>query len=603
VVIKTDDRRVEDRRSKIEDGPSPSSIFDLRSSINSSRFSVLSLLGCGSALLYTLLLLRFPLDVIYNCPRTNLDKLTRVEATPQGLPLTSYICPHVDLDNLTRPDTLTGLALFVGVLLLFGAYALGALALVGPNAVARTAPRRTSWPLGLALVGFPLLFAALLLLVYPVTSVDLYDYVFRGRMLVHYTANTFIQVPQDFRSDPLFDYVAWRRAVTAYGPLWEGLSWLTGRLAGETPGGLGGIAPRDADLLRLMLAYKALGTLGFLLCGAAIWGALGRIAPERRALGLYFWLWNPLALWETVAAGHNDAWMALFIVLAVWAFSAGAKMPTRQGDKLPSGAPGTSVTLSPAHLVSSSLAAFLALTAGGLIKFLSLFLGPVLLAAALRRRPSWRARGRLMLLVGAVCLAAAALAYAPFWAGWETFRNFGDRTTLFTATWLATLQAGLAAHGVEKALAQQIATMIGLGLLLVGVLWATWRAWSAPERVAEHMLWLLLWFLFCCNPWFQPWYLLWPLALVALQPWRARAMLIVGVFCCTAMLSCYVAWSFLRPLLGWDVESARWNALLCVLIYTPLLVLVARWHAGERLRRWAGRLAPQGGRRPAAQPD
>jgi len=161
----------------------------------------------------------------------------------------------------------------------------------------------------------------------------------------------------------------------------------------------------------------------------------------------------------------------------------------------------------------------------------------------------------------------------------------------------------LAAYGVEKALAQQIATMIGLVLLLVGVLWATWRAWSAPERVAEHMLWLLLWFLFCCNLWFQPWYLIWLLALVALQPWRARALVIVGVFCCTAMLGCYVAWSFLRPTLGWDVESARWNALLCVLIYGPLLVLAARWRAGAWLRRWAERLAPQGGRRPAAQPD
>ena len=31
----------------------------------------------------------------------------------------------------------------------------------------------------------------------------------------------------------------------------------------------------------------------------------------------------------------------------------------------------------------------------------------------------------------------------------------------------------------------------------------------------------------------------------------------LGLLCCTAMLGCYVAWSFLRPLLGWDVESAR----------------------------------------------
>jgi hypothetical protein len=36
-----------------------------------------------------------------------------------------------------------------------------------------------------------------------------------------------------------------------------------------------------------------------------------------------------------------------------------------------------------------------------------------------------------------------------------------------------------------------------------------------------------------------------------------------------------VAWSFLRPHLGWDVESAYWNALLCVIIYAPPLLVLA----------------------------
>jgi hypothetical protein len=49
----------------------------------------------------------------------------------------------------------------------------------------------------------------------------------------------------------------------------------------------------------------------------------------------------------------------------------------------------------------------------------------------------------------------------------------------------------------------------------------------------------------------------------------------VGLLCCTAILGCYVAWSFLRPQLGWDVESAAWNALLCVLIYLPPLFVLA----------------------------
>jgi hypothetical protein len=219
------------------------------------------------------------------------------------------------------------------------------------------------------------------------------------------------------------------------------------------------------------------------------------------------------------------------------------------------------------------------LTLGGLVKFLALFFGPLLLSASLRRLATWRERLWLVLVGALACAVVVVVAYAPFWAGWDTLRNFGDRGTLFTNSWLAALQAGLPRLGVAQDLSQRIATSLGLGLLVGGVLWASWRAWCAPDQVAAHSLWLLLWFLFVCNPWFQPWYLLWALALLALQPWRNRAVWLVGLFCCTAMLS-YLAGVFLLPLLGWSVDGAEWNALTTALIYGPPLLAFA-W--GRRL--------------------
>jgi len=210
----------------------------------------------------------------------------------------------------------------------------------------------------------------------------------------------------------------------------------------------------------------------------------------------------------------------------------------------------------------------------------------VLLSAGLRQLPSWRERRRLVLLGGAACVTAVVVAYAPFWDGWNTFQNFGDRGTLFTASWLAMLEA-LLSRSLPKPTAQAIAAGLGLGLLVLGVLWATWRAWRAPQDVAAHTLWLLLWFLFFCNPWFQPWYLLWALALLALQPWRGRAAWGVGLFCCTAMLS-YVAGSFLLPTLGWNVESAEWNALISALIYLPPLVLLGQGYRARGPALWQG---------------
>ncbi len=552
-----------------------------RSSDSSARSDglILVLLGLGSALCYAAALMRFPLLTIYAQPIQNLEKLT-------------------------NDDPLTGLAMTGWTLLVFASYAVGAILLArdarrnassSDRAIGRHAdntyvpsPPHPSILSRVALVGFPLSFLALLAFVYPTTSVDLYDYMFRGRMLAQYQANTFIQVPVEFNTDPLFWYVAWRKAVTAYGPLWEGMSWLTASLAGERPGRLlYGQAAQYQALLHLMLAYKGLSALGFLGCGAAIWLTLRRSAFAWRWLGLYLWLWNPLALWESLAAGHNDAWMAMLIVLAV-----GLLVP-RQGDK-ETRRPGDK-EMSPPGLPASltlCVAALLVLTLGGLVKFLALMFGPLLLCAALRRMPDWRARLRLMLAGGLACAAAVVLGYAPFWAGWGTLRNFGDRGALFTNSWLAALQAPITLDAVRallpardlialvsfgppsEAISQAVAVSIGLGLLAFGVLWASWQAWSAPEDVAAHALRLLLWFLFLCNPWFQPWYLLWALALLAIQPWRGRHVWAVGLFCATAMLS-YLSGGFLLPVLGWTDSSAEWTILTSVLIYgPPLLVLL-----------------------------
>lgn len=498
--------------------------------------------GIGSALIYLAALLRFPLLDIYYIPLQNLDRLT-------------------------QSNPVTGFGISVAIGLLFGAYGLGARVLA-------TRRMERAW----LLVLFPLLFALLLLFVYPTTSLDVYDYLFRGRMAVRYGANNFVHVPADYAADPLlnsqpFRFIPWNRAVTAYGPLWEALSYAAAWFGGERHTGVP--VAIDPYLRHLIIAYKALGLLGMFACGAVIWGALGVVTPRHRWLGLYLWLWNPLVLWESVAAGHNDAWMVLTVVAALWSFG---RLGVRQGEG-EKGRQASSLHLPASSLQPSAfLVPFIALTAGGLIKYLALIFAPLLLAASLRRLVGWRARVALIGWGALVCGVMVGVAYAPFWQGLATLRNFGDRGTLFYATWLAALQAGLTEAGwVSRGVSQQLVSVLATVLLLGGVLWSIWRGWRAPERATEHALGLLVWFLLVCNPWFQPWYLLWALALVAIQPHHSRVLVAVILLAFTAMLS-YVAGSFLLPVLGWKSESAAWNALLALLIYLPpLVVLLGDW--------------------------
>jgi hypothetical protein len=271
-------------------------------------------------------------------------------------------------------------------------------------------------------------------------------------------------------------------------------------------------------------------------------------------------------------------------------------MNWRAGDKR-SEQPEASAPWRPVSL-PAGLGALLALTFGGLIKFATFFFGPVVLAAALRRQPSWRARWRLILIGGCACLAFVLAAYVPFWAGWTTMRNVGDRTALFTATWLAAAQARLKLVVPEQR-AGTIVAWASLALLLVGVTWAAWRAWRAPQDLARYLLWLVLWFLLVCNPWFQPWYVIWPLALVALQPWRTRAVVAVNIFCLTALAS-YVVGGLLLPALGLDEKSAMRELLISLFLYIPPLVVFGWERIGRQLARWRAWPAHGGEQRRAA---
>jgi hypothetical protein len=492
--------------------------------------------GAGAACAYYAMLLRLPLLSIYTLRLKNLN-------------------------HMPATDWPTALLILGCVVLLFAGYAVGA------TSVAALAEPRRAW---LPIIGFPLLFATLLALVFPITSTDIYDYLFRGRMLAHYGSNPFIDIPRTFKNDPLLPYVAWRNAVSAYGPLWEGLSWLVAWPASEAPG-----APANtgALLLRYLLGYKALAVLGYLVCAGAIWLALRRSAPERRWLGIYLWLWNPLVLWETAAAGHNDAWMAALIVLAagLLVHRQGGTETRRQGDEETGGQSHVSRSAGLPVSLSIYIAALLALTAGGLIKFVAFFFGPVALAAALRKLPNRRARWWLFLGGGAACAALMALAYAPFWAGLPTLQSIGNRRALYNASWLAALRAQLG-HSMPAARAETIVSTLGLALLGIGVAWASWRAWRAPERLVELFTGLALWFLFVCNPWFEPWYVIWVVALMALQPWRGRAALGIAVLCCTALMAYVVDGLFLPVFGGFADGSVARESLLSAFIYLPPLV-------------------------------
>ncbi len=172
----------------------------------------------------------------------------------------------------------------------------------------------------------------------------------------------------------------WADTPSAYGPILNLLGWLAGKV-----GHLVGSPVWGAGAAYKLLAAAA--TAGAIVCAAKTARALGtRVAAQ----GLAVVALSPLLAWELTAQGHNDAVMVCALCAFAWAAARGQ-------DGLGALALGVGV-----------------LAKAGIAPLLLLWLVVM-----------WRRSPRRTLGWAAALAVLAMLAWAPFWAGWETLRGVG----------------------------------------------------------------------------------------------------------------------------------------------------------------------------------
>lgn len=475
---------------------------------------------------------------------------------------------RVTIGTLTNRSTGGALLIVALILMLYALYILGAWRLW-----CRSNGRS---PLAIIWIGGGIV-SLLLLWAYPTTSTDLFDYIVRGRISVVWGGNPYLDLPNQFKSDPVYRYVGWPNAPSAYGPLWEALSALLTIASG-------------GSLLRAVLIYKLVAIGAYLGCGLLIQALLS--GDRRQALGVYLWLWSPLALWELAAAGHNDGLLVLALLLALWA--------ARRG---------------------SYPLAILALTGGALFKFLPAIFLPLVVLRWLRDRPRWRDRAAIV--AAAITLAAlpTIVLYAPYWdlptnfaslglveralaifdGRTTTLRNMAVREGFLNAAPLATISYLLQSPGLAtingllgmlgraatdaKGVRAGVSTL-GTLLLGLGLIWQCWRVWRHDRELRVAFFGLLCWYLIAGSQWFQPWYVLWPLAVAVIRPDRATVRWLTA-WALAAQLS-YVLQYTVLPRLKISGQSLGAQTIYLVLIFVPPLIV---WLIDRRRKQ---RSAPGG---------
>jgi Glycosyltransferase family 87 len=408
------------------------------------------------------------------------------------------------------------------VILFAGAAALGLYFLIsplfGPGAYYRLVLYRTTYgyawqilllfiPYGLALwawwrggrMSWKLLLAGavtlhLIVLFAPLAqSQDFYQYLFYGRMQAAFHANPYVIQPQQYWQDAWY-IIRWPDQTSVYGPVWSLLSFAVAKAAGSS-------LTRAVVFMKLVILAMDLGI---------IW-CIARLARDREdpdgatGLGLLLYAWNPLILITVPLGGLADVAVAAGIL--------GAMVAMRRRR----------TWMATALLAAATL---VKIYAG-----IALLLYLVLVA---RRRDRRELRNHTLFAA-----ALAAVTFAPYWAGWRTFRGILNVADLSNKSLTGTIQRVLLEVfrfvGVHAARADAAAVIrwTVFPLLLLATVWAVRRTESEHDVWYGTMVVLSLYVLL--TPWYLYWYLVAPIALVAALP-RNRFTLPVVAFSGTTFL-------------------------------------------------------------------
>jgi alpha-1,6-mannosyltransferase len=446
-----------------------------------------------------------------------------------------YNQPYLDYAFLSR-YTREGQAIYLGAF-----FCLFALQYVAYRA-ARGSP--STCPLWLILTG-QCLFGLLMVAIYPVAAIDVYDYLMYGRIALVYGENPFIHPPSAF-PDPLVGFSPWPNEPSVYGPIWQLVSLVPTALSG-------------GGLLAGMVAFKVTALAFYVACTVVIWRLLRGLNPEWAPAGVLLFAWNPLLQFELPGNAHNDAAMVLFVLLAVAALVAGAR-----------------------------LLVFPALAAAVLTKVLAIALGPVFLVGLLSAPTSWRRRARGVIGGGALAVLLIVVTYAPFWEGTGTL-HFLSRGNWFTASLPTMLREYLRGFMEFEAAGRLAATLTGAGFalfVLIRVAWY-WRSLGADTpNGGRWKRWLetahdatFAYLAFACL-WWEPWYLTWLVALAALVP-RSTVHERALLFCYGGVIN-YVVFKYIWPVYQPMTYTQIMGISVVAIFGLPLLHLAATFGLGGR---------------------
>ena len=414
--------------------------------------------------------------------------------------------------RLARGDAIGTTAVFY--------YAVIAAVLASYAGVIRSAGKAADRRTWRVLVGVPILLQFGWLLVLPVLSIDAYSYLVDAAH-AHAGLNPYVHSVKEAGGTELGRTLAaynWRpvHGVTPYGPVWLGILTSIGPYAADVEVGV--------RLLKL-LAVAATALTAWLVF---------LVAPEPVRVRAFtaFW-WNPVVIVEGAGEAHNDVIMTLAVLMSLWCLRRHAIVP-----------------------------AAAALTAAVLTKWIPAFFAPAYLMYVWRQDLLTR---RTLLLGGAVVAAIVIGTYWPFWAGADTFDGMRNLSRpRFIASTTGSLIRFLGQYPSATALLRALA----LSSVIVAALYAAAVTRTLNDLYRACAI-CALGYVLVASPTYWAWYVLLPIALLALT----GDMPLIFVLTASSRLVAPLDVIRLRGGVSWPTEV--WLTTL-IALWLPLAFIAAR---------------------------
>ncbi|MEU4625795.1 polyprenol phosphomannose-dependent alpha 1,6 mannosyltransferase MptB [Actinoplanes sp. NPDC023801] len=359
--------------------------------------------------------------------------------------------------------------------------------------------------------GTALLWLLPFLFVPPMGSRDVYSYACQGEMFVHgvdpylHGINalpcTWVQMVSEI----------WRDSVTPYGPLFLIIAGAAVKLGGSLTG--------------IIVVFR-LVTFASILAVAACLPALARRCGIEPGRAIWVALAGPLVGAHLLAAPHNDAVMIGLLVAGLFLIVRADARP------LPLLAGGLLL----------GLAVAVKATAVVVVPFAVLIAARPAARAASRLAACLRALPRPALLVGGASLAALAgvtvagglgFGWIPAMRGSASVIQF---TSPPTAVGMTLTYAGQLVHpGFDAVPAVRALALVTLCIVLIVLLVRTLSA-EDRERTALRGAALTMAAVVLLSPVFHPWYVFWPLTLLAATTLRTNAFMLVSIVAAFSVL-------------------------------------------------------------------